>query len=146
MFCCNFIRSTADVNDAPWFDLRDQYIKCKIQSVYDGDTVTIIFPFRGKPYKSNCILAGIDTPEIRTKNNDEKTKGLETKNWLKDQIEGKMVWVFFGKNDKYGRPLVKIYKKESTDGCINDILVERNMAYIYDGKTKKKFEEWWKPY
>ena len=51
-------------------------IECKVVKVYDGDTITVVFPLKykvkgipilGQMYKWNCRLIGIDTPELRTK-------------------------------------------------------------------------------
>ena len=51
-------------------------IYCKVVSVYDGDTIKVVFPIIGsgsmKLYKWNCRINGVDTPELRTKNNLER--------------------------------------------------------------------------
>lgn len=49
----------------------------RVVNVYDGDTITIIFRFGSHFYHKRCRIYGIDTPEIRTKNNEEKQKGIE---------------------------------------------------------------------
>ena len=44
----------------------------------DGDTITAVFYIHGKPYKFRCRLSAIDTPELRTKNAEEKETELRT--------------------------------------------------------------------
>jgi endonuclease YncB( thermonuclease family) len=46
-------------------------------------------------------------------------------------------------NDKYGRYLTKIYTDSTEAQSVSDILIAEGLAYAYDGKTKKKFEEWY---
>ena len=132
-----------DIEDAPELTFKNVFCKCKVVDVYDGDTITIIIAFEGNPYKIKCRLSGIDSAEIRTKNLDEKTAGLIAKQWLSDQILGKKIWIRCGDWDKYGRLLGEIFLEENTKS-INDVLIERKLAYPYDGKKKRKFEEWQK--
>lgn len=141
MFCC--LKNVVDVEDAPWFSLEGQYLRCKVQEVYDGDTVTIIFPFNGKAYKDKCRLAGIDAPEIRTKNEIEKREAINVRDWLSKKVLGKLVWIRFGKKDKYGRLLGHIYLDKKAKLSLNQIMVDQGMVCAYDGKAKKKFEDWY---
>ena len=46
-----------------------------VKDVYDGDTITVAFPFGDKMFSWNCRLTGVDTPEIRTRNKQEKEFG-----------------------------------------------------------------------
>ena len=59
-------------NTTKIFSFKGQKIKCKVVSVYDGDTMKVVFPLNNKMYKWNCRLLGIDTPELRTKDKHEK--------------------------------------------------------------------------
>lgn len=132
--------------DVPWFNLDGQEFKCKVIDVYDGDTVTIMFLFEGKPYKTKCRLLGIDTAEIRRSENDlEKEFALKTRDHMRDLVLNKIKYVKCGPNDKFGRLLVTIYDDNDSSCSINDQLVESGYAYKYDGKCKKKvFSEWHK--
>ena len=106
----------------------------KVVSVYDGDTIKIVFPVHNNLYKWNCRLNGIDTPELRTKNNNEKEYGYKVRDELRKKILNKVVNVECGKFDKYGRLLVTVYNNEEN---INKWLVDNKYAFKYDGGTKK---------
>ena len=114
--------------------------KAKVVSVYDGDTIKVVFPFLRKLYKFNCRILGVDTPEIRTRNKDEKEFGLKVRDELRKKILNKVVTLKCGEFDKYGRLLVNI--KLSDEETIKDWLINNNYAFAYDGGTKKK----WKVY
>lgn len=112
----------------------------RIVSVYDGDTVTAIidldeFDIR---IKAKLRLYGINTPEIRTKDKNEKKLGIEVKEYLKNIILNKEVLIDIIKKGKYGRHLALIYYKNV---CINDLLVEKGYAREYWGGARKKWFE-----
>lgn len=130
-----------DCENAPELSFKDEFCRCKVIDVYDGDTITIIIAFKNNPYKIKCRLSGIDSAEIRTKNVEEKNAGLVAKHWLSDQILGKKIWIKCGDWDKYGRLLGEIFLEKDTQS-INQTLMEKNLAYSYDGKKKRKFDEW----
>lgn len=123
------------VEDAPNFSLEGYKTSGRIASVYDGDTVRIIFSFHRTFYKWNCRLAGIDTPELRTSNAKEKEYGYKVRDILREKILNKVVSVECGKFDKYGRLLVTITCDE--DCCVNKWLVENKYALEYDGGKKQ---------
>ena len=70
----------------PEFSFKDTTKKAKVVSVYDGDTVKIVFPLQEKLYKWNCRLAGVDTPELRTRNKLEKAHGYLVRDKLREKI------------------------------------------------------------
>ena len=122
----------------PNFNLDGIELNAIVCSIYDGDTITAIFPFpeTKRNYKWKCRLSGIDTPEIKTKNEKEKCKGKEIRDILRSKILNKEVKLKCGKMDKYGRILVNIYYENI---CINDWLLENNYAQLYNGGTKKQW-------
>ena len=130
-------------NKTPLFTLEKNFVEGKIVDVYDGDTVKIIlnFPINLEYFRWNCRLAGINTPEIRTKNLKEKEFGLLVRDKLKERIENKILLIKCGEFDKYGRLLVEIYENNGELLSINKWLIENNYAKSYDGGTK---EEWFK--
>jgi micrococcal nuclease len=130
-----------ELNDAPWFTLDDEQLQCKIIDVYDGDTITIIFPFSDGYYKDKCRLYGIDTPEVRTKNAEEKAAGIKARDWLKEKILNKTMLIEFKGKDKYGRLMGVIYENINSTS-INMQLVANGMAYEYEGGKKKPFDSW----
>jgi len=135
-----------DTTNIPWLTLDGITSKCKVVSVYDADTVTVIVPLNDKMYMVKCRLLGIDSAEKRTKNLDEKKVSLEATEWLSNLIKGKVIWIKCGDWGKYGgRMLGTLYMtKDDMDinQSINDEIINKGYAYKYDGKKKKKFEEW----
>lgn len=123
-------------DDAIEFSFEGQTKDAKILKVYDGDTVTVAFPLGDIMYRWSCRLSGVDTPELRTKNLQEKEFGYEVRDALREKILGKVVQLTCGEFDKYGRLLATVY----IDGeCVNDWLVNNGYAFAYDGGTKKKW-------
>jgi endonuclease YncB( thermonuclease family) len=147
------------------FDLEGIKGDFYVDSVYDGDTITILIPVRLSIFNmgsSNTIdinsnnnptgeiilnkvrvrLYGIDTPELKPKKNipnreEHIQKANDAKKFLSDLILNKIIKVSFLSNDKYGRPLTKIYTKiNSEEICINDLMITKNYAKKYDGGTK----------
>lgn len=130
-----------ELEDAPMLSFEGQTIKAKVVSVYDGDTIKVIFPLKDTFYKWNCRLTGIDTPELRTKNTNEKKFGYEVRDILKEKILNKIVNIRCGDFDKYGRLLTEVFFLDSNNS-VNDWLIENKYAFSYDGGTKQCWEEY----
>lgn len=116
----------------------------KVTDVYDGDTIKVCFPFIGQMIKWNCRLTGIDTPELRTKNEKEKKKGYEVRDALREKILNQMVYVHCEKFDKYGRLLTRVHTLEENEEegeCVNDWLVSEGHALVYDGGAKQSWTD-----
>lgn len=113
--------------------------EAKIVSVYDGDTVKVVFPFGDKLYKWNCRLEHVDTPELRTKNEKEKEYGYLVRDKLREKILNKVFMIKCNDFDKYGRLLIEIQQKN--DITINQWLIDNNYAFKYEGGTKKSWED-----
>ena len=140
-------------NKIQLFSLKNEFKYGFVVDVYDGDTCKINMKFKDKLYKWNCRLMGIDTPELRTKNNKEKECGYYVRDKLRENILKKIVVVQCLEFDKYGRLLVYLYQydenksldsyKESTNttDSINQWLINNNYALSYDGGTKT-IQEW----
>jgi len=109
--------------------------------VYDGDTITLAtrLPFDSSPlYKFSVRLNGIDTPEIKTKNPEEKAKAQNCKSALSTLCLNKMVTLENVSLEKYGRVLADVY----CGGIhLNQYMVDNGYAVRYDGGHKKTFEE-----
>jgi endonuclease YncB( thermonuclease family) len=109
--------------------------------VYDGDTITIAcrLPFEASPlYKFSVRLNGIDTPEIKTKNPEEKARAQSSKNALSSLCLNRMVSLENVSLEKYGRVLADVY----CDGLhLNQYMIDNGHAVKYDGGHKKSFEE-----
>jgi endonuclease YncB( thermonuclease family) len=118
--------------------MMNKTVEAKVVSVYDGDTIKAIFPLNGVLYKWNCRLSGVDTPEIRTRNEREKKYGYIVRDKLREQILDQVVNVECGELDKYGRLLVTVYKGEQD---MNRWLIDNDYAFAYDGGTKRSWED-----
>jgi len=116
-----------------------EYAIKEIVRVVDGDTVDIVIDLGFNLSKKERVrLAGIDSPESRTKDLEEKKMGLESKEFLKRRLEDGRVSglrVKTEKDGKYGRMLGWIY---CGDTNINTEMVDRGYAWFYSGGLKKK--------
>lgn len=105
----------------------------RIVEVIDGDTVDAEIDLGFSiVHKIRIRLNGINTPETRTKNKEEKARGLAAKARLKDLVEGKIVLVKTEKSDveKYGRYLGVLFIESAN---INQQLIQEGHAVAYDG-------------
>jgi micrococcal nuclease len=106
-----------------------------LERVIDGDTidVTLDLGFDVKLHKQRVRLAGIDTPESRTRNLQEKALGLKAKDRLIELCVGSFKIQSLGKG-KYGRILGIPYTEDSEDICA--MLIKEGHAVEYWGGTK----------
>lgn len=125
-----------DYTNIKKFSLNNHICNSKIIKVYDGDSITAIFEYNNVLYKWNCRLTGIDTPELKTKDENEKNLAIIARDALQEKILNKIVKLHCYDFDKYGRLLVDIYLEELH---INKWLITEKYANIYDGKTKTKW-------
>ena len=119
-----------------------EYYVREVKNVVDGDTIDVIIDLGFDIlFASRVRLAGIDTPESRTKDLNEKALGLEAKEYLKKQLkDAKSVVIKTEKMDsseKYGRILGWIYVDNNTVS-LNDQMIEDGYAWGYLGDTKVK--------
>jgi len=113
----------------------------KVVSVYDGDTVRIIFDDKGVLKQYRIRLYGIDTPEIKPrlniKNRDQEiNKAKKAKEFVAGLILEKVIWIKMLGFDKYGRILGSIYVKKNDEKSISDLLIENKLGMPYFGGTK----------
>ena len=110
--------------------------KAKLDRVVDGDTVDahIDLGFDISVHK-RIRLAGIDSPESRTRDLEEKAKGLASKDRLTDLLKDGEFILESKEVGKYGRVL-GVLKVDETN--INETLVEEGYAVEYWGGKKKK--------
>lgn len=114
----------------------------KVIKVYDGDTITIAskLPIRNSPiYRFSVRLNGIDTPEMKTKDENEKEIAQKAKEHLSGLIMNKMVELKKVKTEKYGRLLAEVYYKNIH---VNANMIVNRYAVKYDGGTKNCPENW----
>lgn len=122
----------------------------EITKVLDGDTIDVVIDLGFDLYKKERVrIAGVDTPEKRTRDLEEKALGIDATNWLKDKLEGAIAGdddliirtELVGGVGKYGRLLGWLYIGDATIS-LNEQMIIAGYAWEYDGGTKKKdFEE-----
>ena len=116
--------------------------KAKLDRVIDGDTINanIDLGFDITIHK-RIRLTGIDTPESRTRDLEEKARGLASKARLVELLgEGNFI-LESREVGKFGRVLGTIYTVAEDSININDTLVEEGYAVEYWGGKKKKKEK-----
>ena len=95
----------------------------EINKVLDGDTIDVTIDLGFDLYKKERVrIAGVDTPEKRTRDLEEKALGIDATNWLKDKLEGAI---------------------DGDDALsLNEKMITEGYAWAYDGGTKQKnFED-----
>ena len=116
----------------------------KINRVVDGDTIDVTIDLGFDLYKKERVrVAGVDTPEKRTRNLEEKALGLDATGWLKAKLEETIKGdeeliirtELKGGVGKYGRLLGWLYVGDS-DISLNEQMITEGYAHAYDGGTK----------
>ena len=118
----------------------------KIDKVLDGDTIDVTIDLGFDLYKKERVrIAGVDTPEKRTRDLEEKELGIDATNWLKEKLEGTLAGddqlfirtELVGGVGKYGRLLGWCYIGDS-ELSLNEQMITEGYAWEYDGGTKQK--------
>ena len=122
----------------------------EINRVLDGDTIDVTIDLGFDLYKKERVrIAGVDTPEKRTRDLEEKALGIDATNWLKEKLESTIAGddelsiraELVGGVGKYGRLLGWLYVGDS-NVSLNEQMITEGYAWEYDGGTKQKnFEE-----
>jgi len=122
----------------------------EITKVLDGDTIDVTIDLGFDLFKKERVrIAGVDTPEKRTRDLEEKELGIDATNWLKEKLESTLAGddeltirtELVGGVGKYGRLLGWLYVGESVVS-LNELMITEGYAWEYDGGTKQKdFEQ-----
>ena len=122
----------------------------KIKKVVDGDTIDVVIDLGFDLTKTERVrIAGVDTPEKRTRDLEEKALGLDATNWLKEKLtetikgdeELTIRTELKGGVGKYGRLLGWLYIGDSAVS-LNQLMIQEGYAWPYDGGSKNKnFQE-----
>ena len=122
----------------------------EITKVLDGDTIDVIIDLGFDLYKKERVrVAGVDTPEKRTTNDEEKALGYDATHWLEEKLAGAIAGAddliirteLVGGFGKYGRLLGWLYIGDA-EVSLNEQMIKEGYAWEYDGGTKQKnFEE-----
>jgi micrococcal nuclease len=119
----------------------EYYVK-QVTNVVDGDTIDVVIDLGFDiSFTSRVRLAGIDTPESRTKDKAEKALGLESKKYLADRIKAAKNIVIrtekINSSEKFGRILGWLYL-DGESNSVNHEMIEKGYAWGYLGDTKVK--------
>ena len=140
--------SLVDVNWKNTIEFVPLVTEGKVIKVYDCDTITIAtkFPYLTTLHESNIMyrfhirLLGIDTPEMKTKDEDEKAIAYLAQKTLSELILNKNVSLKNTSIDKYGRILANVYTDDGIE--LSKWAIENRFAVFYDGGTKKSPQSW----
>ena len=119
----------------------------EIVKVLDGDTIDVLIDLGFDLFKKERVrIAGVDTPEKRTRDLEETALGIDATNWLKKKLEDTIAGdgdeltirtELKGGVGKYGRLLGWLYVGEDTVS-LNEQMITEGYAWEYDGGTKQK--------
>ena len=116
----------------------------EIVKVLDGDTIDVLIDLGFDLYKKERVrIAGVDTPEKRTRNLEEKELGIDATNWLKKELEDVLAGddeliirtELHGGVGKYGRLLGWLYVGDE-QVSLSEQMITQGYAHAYDGGTK----------
>lgn len=114
----------------------DYIYKIKVTRVVDGDTIDaeIDLGFNLKLNK-RIRLYGINTPETRTRDKEEKKRGLAAKKFLQQIVDEQQGVLFLKSLDqgKFGRCIGVLFEQDFDDQSINEVLVQEGHAVEYFG-------------
>jgi len=117
--------------------------QCKIVRVVDGDTtdVDIDLGFGVWMKKQRIRFYGVDTPESRTSDKEEKVYGLSAKHFVENLLPKGSKQVLRTRKDgvgKYGRILGEFLVDDTT---VNQLLIDTHNAVEYFGQSKDDIGE-----
>lgn len=117
--------------------------RAKVNRIIDGDSVVLDIDLGFDTWLNNqsIRLFGVDTPECRTRDLDEKARGLMAKSRVEELLPvGDIVFIktIKDKNEKFGRILGEIINNDDIN--INAILLQENLAAPYLGQSKEEIE------
>ena len=116
----------------------------EINKVLDGDSIDVTIDLGFDLFKKERVrVAGVDTPEKRTRNLEEKELGIDATNWLKKELDDVLAGddelivrtELHGGVGKYGRLLGWLYVGDE-ELSLNEQMITQGYAHAYDGGTK----------
>ena len=121
--------------------------RCKVVKIIDGDTVDVDIDLGFGVWlkKERIRMFGIDTPESRTRDLDEKKYGLMAKDYITKLLDDEGGIVLKTRKDaegKYGRILGELWRTtDFADTSINDLMIKNHHAVSYHGQSKEDISE-----
>lgn len=116
----------------------------EVKKIVDGDTFDILIDLGFDTFRKGRVrLYGINTPESRTSNLEEKKMGLAAKEftdqWITAAGSKIKIETILDKNEKYGRILARVWNEAGA--CLNTDIVAAGLAREYFGVGDKTFQE-----
>jgi micrococcal nuclease len=139
-------------SNTPYFGFDGHECYARVVDIYDGDTITVVFEYKGDFHKFRVRLANIDTCEMKSSNVQLKEKARRAKEVLTNLVRNGdhseanlnervfLVYLKCYKFDKYGRLLCDVYC-ENREINFSEFLLNEGLAYVYDGGKKRTEEE-----
>jgi len=121
--------------------------RCQVVKIVDGDTVDVDIDLGFGVWlkKERIRMFGIDTPESRTRDLDEKKYGLMAKDYITRLLDDEGGIVLKTRKDaegKYGRILGELWRTtDFADTSINDLMIKNHHAVSYHGQSKEDIAE-----
>ena len=123
--------------------------KAKVTRVLDGDTFDCTLDLGFDIYlKQRCRMTGMDTPESRTRDKEEKYRGLLSKAYLKDLLKTAKNNVILRCDDddetgKFGRVLADVIyiKEDGSELNLNKEMINKGYAVEYKGQSKDDIKD-----
>ena len=121
----------------PLFTMNGRELWCKVISVYDGDTVNIVFEDSSNANSlrhSRFRLYGIDCPEMKPLKNAHNRDGIikaaiSARDFLAEKVENKIVFIRFRSEEKYGRLMGDIFLTNNPyERSINTMMIDEGHA------------------
>ena len=142
----NFVKLKNVKDDIKYFTFSGNTFYAKHCNIYDGDTFSAIFEYRGEFIKYKCRCMGYACaemkPSLQNENRlHEKELALKAKHRLEELLnkhETKLIKIECFNFDKYGRLLVNIWNMVDEES-VNQIMIEEGHAKKYDGGKKDKW-------
>lgn len=114
------------------------YYEANLLKIVDGDTLTLSIDLGFKTYRTmNCRMVHINAEELNSLNEEKRNSANKAKEWLINNLKvGDTFLIKSTSVDKYGRPLVEIWKynkskKEPVDNSINEQLLSLGLVNPY---------------
>lgn len=121
------------------------FYRAEVKKIIDGDTLDVLIDVGFNiHFHARIRLYGVNTPESRTSNKEEKVMGLAakdfTKKWVEDNQKIIYIKTVLDKNEKYGRVLAEVYD-ETKNSCLNKDIINSGFAREYFGEGDKTWTE-----
>lgn len=148
-----------NINNTTFFSLKGESMYGRVVNILDGDTLIIILQIFDNYYKFYVRISGIDTCEIKSKDQEVKNIAIKAKACVFEMVTESqineytneeiikyldenicIVWLRCEEFDKFGRLLANVSKTKTSE-LFSDVLIKNKLAYVYHGEKKLTEEE-----